>query len=64
MYELYLRQIGRDYYIHCLGKNGEPLRNEHVDIVARHHFYPSVGRQKMALNKNGIVKLGPLDGVQ
>lgn len=24
LYEMYLRKIGKDYYIYCLGKNGEP----------------------------------------
>ena len=36
LHEMYLKQIDGDYYIYCLGKNGEPLRNHKVELKVTH----------------------------
>ena len=36
LYEMYMRQIGKDYFIFCMGKNGDPLRNEKLTVKIKH----------------------------
>jgi hypothetical protein len=35
-YEMYMRKIGQEHFIHVLGKNGEPQAEKRVQIVVRH----------------------------
>jgi hypothetical protein len=37
LYELYLRQLGPDYYVYCLGKNGEPCGNRAITLTPHTH---------------------------
>ena len=61
---MYLRQIGQNYYIHCLGNNGEPLKNQKINITARHKDFNDPVKKAITLDKMGRVKLGPLDGIE
>lgn len=64
LHELYLKQIGADYFIYCLGKNGEPLRNQKVNINVKHIDYQEAIHHTLTLDTMGRVKLGPLSGVE
>lgn len=39
LYEMYLSQVGPDYFIYCLGKNGEQLRNQKITLTVKHMDY-------------------------
>lgn len=63
LHEFYLKKIGFDYFIYCLGKNGEPLSNQKIRIEIHHKDFPDISSkhdQTLTLDKTGRVKLGPL----
>lgn len=61
---MYLKQLGQDYYIFCLGKNGEPLRNQKIKLMVKHMYNNEQIYDTLTLDKTGRVKLGPLKGVE
>mmetsp|Transcript_16285 Transcript_16285/g.25169 ORF Transcript_16285/g.25169 Transcript_16285/m.25169 type:complete len:140 (-) Transcript_16285:527-946(-) len=61
--EFYLRRTGGEYFIYCLGKNGEAVVNQKVTVERYHKDFRSPLYDTLSTDKEGRILLKALDGV-
>ena len=57
---MYLRKIGKDYFIYALGRNGEPQNGTSIGVWLRHKDYSVEAAESMKTDHQGKIKLGEL----
>ncbi|KAI8086266.1 uncharacterized protein BX664DRAFT_298784 [Halteromyces radiatus] len=60
----YLRATSSGYFIHVIGKNGEPHKGQSFDILFKPVFTYNSTTITMQTDENGIITLGPLDNME
>ena len=58
-----MRKIGKNYFVYCLGRNGEPQTNGTVNLSIKHKDKATV-KESLDLDKNGRVGLGELKDIE
>ena len=61
--DAYLRREKGNYNVYFLGRNGEPVAKQEVDLTLRHVMRHDDLRTKLVTNKDGCIHLGKLSGV-
>ena len=63
-----MRRIGRDNFVFLLGRNGEPISNQKIEIGVFHKDYsptsPNQVSQSLTTDVEGKVGLGPLIDIE
>jgi hypothetical protein len=60
---LYLSSTDKGYFIHVIGKNGEPKENMVVTVTLAHSTIRDNLTFTLQTDKSGKVKLGNLDNI-
>jgi hypothetical protein len=65
-FDVYLRLTGGNYYLHLLGKNGEPLSGKVLNVKLKHKYLTSSNHSSVELKttEEGTVKLGALKDIR
>lgn len=62
--ELYLRKLGKEYFVYHLGRNGEAHANQELSIEVQHKDFKKSVKELLRTDSGGKVALGALEGVK
>ena len=62
--DFFFKKIGKDNFIFVLGRNGEPIKNQEIEIHVKHKDFKDHISQNLTTDLEGKVCLGPLIDIE